>query len=76
MERLIGEAGGKRIYVETSTQQGYATTRSFYERFGYTPARLFWMIFTLQETERRFTANRLVKLDHRPLLPWEVKESK
>ncbi|MDY0220589.1 MAG: GNAT family N-acetyltransferase [Desulfobacterium sp.] len=36
MERLIGEAGGKRIYVETSTQQGYATTRSFYERFGYT----------------------------------------
>ena len=36
MERLIGEAGGLRIYVETSTQPGYATTRSFYERFGYT----------------------------------------
>ncbi|MDY0374833.1 MAG: GNAT family N-acetyltransferase [Desulfobacterium sp.] len=36
MERLIGEAGGLRIYVETSTQPGYASTRSFYERFGYT----------------------------------------
>ncbi|ACN14433.1 histone deacetylase superfamily protein [Desulforapulum autotrophicum HRM2] len=35
MERLIAEAGGGGIYVETSMQPGYATTRSFYERFGY-----------------------------------------
>ncbi len=35
MERLIAEAGGIRIYVETSMQAKYASTRSFYERFGY-----------------------------------------
>ena len=35
MERLIFEAGGKRAYVETSTQIRYASTRSFYERCGY-----------------------------------------
>lgn len=35
MERLIFEAGGKRAYVETSTQTRYASTRSFYERCGY-----------------------------------------
>ncbi|OGR14537.1 MAG: GNAT family N-acetyltransferase [Desulfobacterales bacterium RIFOXYA12_FULL_46_15] len=35
MERLIFEAGGKRAYVETSTQIRYASTRNFYERCGY-----------------------------------------
>ena len=35
MERLIREKGGMRVYVETSTQQGYASTRMFYERCGY-----------------------------------------
>jgi len=36
MERLINESSGMRAYVETSTQQRYASTRSFYERCGYT----------------------------------------
>nr|NJM01155.1 GNAT family N-acetyltransferase [Desulfobacula sp.] len=35
MEGLISEAGGKRAYVETSTQIRYASTRSFYEGCGY-----------------------------------------
>ena len=35
MERLIAEAGGIRIYVETSMQAKYASTRSFYEKSGY-----------------------------------------
>ncbi len=34
-ERLIGEAGGKRIYVETSTRDQYHPTRAFYERCEY-----------------------------------------
>lgn len=35
MERLINESGGNRVYVETSTQPRYASTRVFYERCGY-----------------------------------------
>ncbi|SLM28165.1 Histone deacetylase superfamily protein [Desulfamplus magnetovallimortis] len=35
MERLISEAGGLKVYVETSMQPGYASTRAFYERCGY-----------------------------------------
>lgn len=35
MERLIREAGGIRVYVETSTQPNYAPTRMFYELCGY-----------------------------------------
>ncbi|WP_321495957.1 GNAT family N-acetyltransferase [uncultured Desulfobacter sp.] len=35
MERLIREMGGIQVYVETSTQPGYASTRRFYERCGY-----------------------------------------
>jgi len=35
MEFLIFESGGTRIYVETSMQPKYVTTRSFYERCGY-----------------------------------------
>lgn len=35
MERLIQESGGIRVYVETSMQPRYASTRSFYERCDY-----------------------------------------
>ncbi|MDH3330427.1 MAG: GNAT family N-acetyltransferase [Desulfobulbaceae bacterium] len=34
-ERKIKEAGGDRIYVDTSQRVQYASTRSFYERCGY-----------------------------------------
>jgi ribosomal protein S18 acetylase RimI-like enzyme len=34
-ERLIREAGGQRIYIETSNRGQYAPTRAFYERCGY-----------------------------------------
>ena len=34
-ERLIREAGGQRIYAETSNRGQYAPTRAFYERCGY-----------------------------------------
>ena len=34
-ERLIREAGGRRVYVETSGQEQYRPTRAFYERCGY-----------------------------------------
>jgi GNAT superfamily N-acetyltransferase len=34
-EQLIGESGGRRIYIETSTRPPYAPTRAFYERCGY-----------------------------------------
>ena len=35
-ERLIGQAGGRRVYVETSQRSDYASTRRFYEHCGYT----------------------------------------
>ncbi|MBF0467881.1 MAG: GNAT family N-acetyltransferase [Desulfamplus sp.] len=35
MESLISDSGGTRIYVETSMQPKYVTTRTFYERCGY-----------------------------------------
>lgn len=35
MEQRIFQAKGKRVYVETSTQTRYASTRNFYERCGY-----------------------------------------
>jgi ribosomal protein S18 acetylase RimI-like enzyme len=34
-ERLIREAGGQRVYAETSNRGQYAPTRAFYERCGY-----------------------------------------
>ena len=34
-ERLIREAGGRRIYVETSQRAQYDSTRAFYESTGY-----------------------------------------
>lgn len=34
-ERLIHEAGGRRVYIETSDRAQYAPTRRFYERAGY-----------------------------------------
>ena len=34
-EERIGAAGGRRIYIETSTRPPYAPTRAFYERCGY-----------------------------------------
>lgn len=34
-ERLIKEAGGTRIYVDTSQSEIYNTTRAFYQRCGY-----------------------------------------
>lgn len=34
-EQLIGAAGGRRIYVETSGRPDYLPTRSFYERCEY-----------------------------------------
>ncbi|MCR4415245.1 MAG: GNAT family N-acetyltransferase [Thermoguttaceae bacterium] len=35
-ERLIGAAGGRRVYIETSNRPQYLPTRAFYERCGYT----------------------------------------
>lgn len=35
-ERLIQEAGGSRIYIDTSGRAQYTPTRRFYERCGYT----------------------------------------
>jgi len=34
-ERLIRQAGGSRIYVDTSQRLQYASTRAFYENAGY-----------------------------------------
>lgn len=34
-ERLIHEAGGRRVYIETSGKPEYMPTRGFYERCGY-----------------------------------------
>jgi ribosomal protein S18 acetylase RimI-like enzyme len=34
-ERRVREAGGRRVYVETSNRPQYAATRTFYERVGY-----------------------------------------
>ena len=34
-ERLIGQAGGRRVYTETSDREQYAPTRRFYDRAGY-----------------------------------------
>jgi GNAT superfamily N-acetyltransferase len=34
-ERRVALAGGRRIYVETSSRPGYEPTRRFYERCGY-----------------------------------------
>jgi GNAT superfamily N-acetyltransferase len=34
-ERLSALAGGRRMYIETSSRERYAATRSFYERCGY-----------------------------------------
>ena len=35
VEKRIGSAGGKRIYVDTSQRVQYASTRAFYENSGY-----------------------------------------
>ncbi len=39
-ERLIRQAGGSRIYVETSSRDQYAGTRAFYQRMGFQMAHL------------------------------------
>ncbi|MEX0725373.1 MAG: GNAT family N-acetyltransferase, partial [Planctomycetaceae bacterium] len=36
-EKRIKAAGGSRIYVETSSQPAYHSTRTFYEHIGYAP---------------------------------------
>ena len=38
VEERIAAAGGRRIYIDTSSQAKYAPTRAFYERSGYTRA--------------------------------------
>ena len=40
-ERLIREAGGRHVYIETSGQARYTPTRAFYERCGYEVAAVF-----------------------------------
>jgi ribosomal protein S18 acetylase RimI-like enzyme len=39
-EHAISNAGGTRVYVDTSSRAQYAPTRAFYERAGYTKAAL------------------------------------
>jgi D-alanine-D-alanine ligase len=39
-EELIGELGGRQVYIETSNRHHYAPTRGFYLRCGYTQAAL------------------------------------
>jgi GNAT superfamily N-acetyltransferase len=34
-EALIAQAGGQRVYIETSSREQYAPTRAFYARCGY-----------------------------------------
>jgi ribosomal protein S18 acetylase RimI-like enzyme len=34
-EQLIAQAGGHRVYVETSNREHYIPTRAFYDRCGY-----------------------------------------
>ncbi len=34
-EELIGQAGGRQVYIETSNRHQYAPTRGFYLRCGY-----------------------------------------
>jgi ribosomal protein S18 acetylase RimI-like enzyme len=35
VERRIRDAGGRRVYIETSAQERYEPTRAFYRRCGY-----------------------------------------
>ena len=37
-ERLIAQAGGRQVYVDTSDRSQYSPTRRFYECCGYKPA--------------------------------------
>ncbi len=39
-EQAIARAGGRRIYVETSSRELYGSTRGFYEACGYGKAAL------------------------------------
>jgi ribosomal protein S18 acetylase RimI-like enzyme len=39
-EHAIARAGGRRVYIDTSSREQYAPTRAFYERGGYTQAAL------------------------------------
>ena len=34
-EKCIRQAGGKRVYIETSNREQYQPTRFFYSRCGY-----------------------------------------
>ncbi len=36
VERRVAQAGGRRLYIETSSRPDYDPTRKFYERCGYT----------------------------------------
>jgi GNAT superfamily N-acetyltransferase len=40
-ERLIGEQGGRHIYIETSSRAQYAPTRSFYLQCAYREVAVF-----------------------------------
>jgi len=40
-ERLIGERGGRHVYIETSNRPQYAPTRGFYLAHGYRQVALF-----------------------------------
>jgi D-alanine-D-alanine ligase len=48
-ERLIREAGGTRIYVDTSQRSQYNATRAFYERCGYDIAAVLDDFYDLGE---------------------------
>ena len=39
-EELIRQAGGRKVYIETSNRHHYAPTRGFYLRCGYRQAAL------------------------------------
>lgn len=38
VEAAVRQAGGERIYIDTSTSDAYAAARGFYQRMGYTRA--------------------------------------
>jgi len=40
-EKLIRQAGGRQVYIETSNREQYAPTRGFYLHAGYEQAALF-----------------------------------
>ncbi len=41
VERLVSQAGGRQLYIETAGRELYGPTRRFYERIGYVEAARF-----------------------------------